>query len=30
MIPFHRTLDHTLAAEGWYTGSGPTYSKEPK
>lgn len=25
MTPFHRALAHTLAAEGWYTDSGPTY-----
>ena len=25
MTPFHRALQHTLAAEGWYTDSGPTY-----
>ena len=28
MTPFHRALAHTLAAEGWYTDSGPTYRKE--
>ena len=25
MTPFNRALAHTLAAEGWYTDSGPTY-----
>ena len=25
MTPFHRALQHTLAAEGYYTDSGPTY-----
>lgn len=25
MIPFHRALQHTIAAEGYYTDSGPTY-----
>ena len=25
MTPIHRALSHTLAAEGWYTDSGPTY-----
>ena len=25
MTPFHRALTHTLAAEGYYTDSGPTY-----
>ena len=25
MTPFHRALAHALAAEGWYTDSGPTY-----
>ena len=25
MTPFHRALSHTLAAEGYYTDSGPTY-----
>ena len=25
MTPFHRALQHTPAAEGWYTDSGPTY-----
>ena len=25
MIAFHRALSHTLAAEGYYTDSGPTY-----
>ena len=25
MTTFHRALAHTLAAEGWYTDSGPTY-----
>ena len=25
MTPFHRALAHTLAAEGYYTDSGPTY-----
>ena len=29
MTLFHRALAHTLAAEGWYTDSGPTYNKEP-
>ena len=24
MTPFRRALAHTLAADGWYTGSGPT------
>lgn len=24
-MPFHRALTHTLAAEGWYADSGPTY-----
>ena len=30
MTPFHRALQHTLAAEGYYTDSGLAYSKEPK
>ncbi len=25
MTPFHRALSHALAAEGYYTDSGPTY-----
>ena len=25
MTPFHLALAHTLAAEGYYTDSGPTY-----
>ena len=25
MTPFHRALQHTLADEGYYTDSGPTY-----
>ena len=29
MTPFHRALQHTLATEGYYTGSGPAYNKEP-
>ena len=25
MTPFHRALAHTLASEGYYPASGPTY-----
>ena len=25
MTPFHHALQHTLASEGYYTDSGPTY-----
>ena len=30
MTPFHRALAHTLAAEGYYTDSGPTYRQDDK
>ena len=30
MTAFHRALAHTLASEGYYTDSGPTYRQDAK